>query len=641
MMTINKIKFLGIMLLAVALAVPGFALAVNDFEDIETSSSNIFSAADLDMETSSTQTGMESGVTASGMVPGTSVSRDGKIENSGSGDLQYRVEFEKEDGSDSFCDVLQLQAEKNGAVVYNDDLLDFTVNGGILNSGNDDDWDFTVSMPIGAPHSVEGLDCDFNLKFIAWQTSFAGPTQGWVDEEEIYGNEITAGDWEPVISGLTNTELLDTKGLSNSDMAKVSISWSTDEDTTSNVVYDTASQADCASYAQNSLPVDATTDQTNHEVTLSNLLAGTTYYYRALSEDSGGHEVCSSEESFTIAPSTADAPTNDIVLNEFVPNPSGTDGDAMPDGEWVELYNKGGSDTGVNGWVVYDSTDSNGVTISSSNTNTGDTTVPAGGFLVVYIEKAYFNNTGGDTVKLYSDLISNGGTLIDSHSYAGSIPEGKSFARFPDGIGVWIDPDVTPGEKNELKDEELEIFRNEAVAKCFDEEGERKESKEDICQGMFLEYIGMLVEKNSQKMSDEMMKKFGLITEKETELVEQPAVSSEETEEKPLEVVEEGNVEGENKEEAVENIENNEEEENKDEEKTEEEMNGDEENGAEPEEENQIPEEEITNEENEIDADAKEEENEEEENEADEEALKEEEKSEEDNSINNNNEEQV
>lgn len=516
------------------------AVVASGFQDNESANGNDFSASNLEAEATSVQTELLPGATAAGMVPGTSVSRDANIKNVGDEDFQYKVEFDEVSGDDELCDTLQIQAEKNGAVVYNNDLLDFTVNGGTLNSGDDDDWDFTITMSLGSSHNVENMNCNFNFKFTAWQTIFPAPTQGWVDEENITDNAITAGDWEPTISGVGNTDTLDTKGATNDDMSKVSISWSTDENTTSNVIYDTVSHVACTGYALASLLVDLTADSTDHEVTLTSLSVGTTYYYRAVSEDSGGHEVCSDEYSFDIPTSSADAPSNDIVLNEFVPNPFGVDSTGKPNGEWVELYNKSGVDVGVAGWYIYDSTNSNKVQITGVRTDTGDTIVPAHGWLVVYINDAFFNNSGGDVVRLYSGTIASGATLIDSHAYTGAIPEGKSFARFPDGVGVWIDPDTTPGKENQLKEEDLEQFRKMAMAECFDAEGNVKKSKNDVCQKKFLEYIGMLENKNDKKISP-AMENLLMKTEKVEE--EKPAEVEEIVKEEIIQAKEETKIE--------------------------------------------------------------------------------------------------
>ncbi|MBI2098284.1 MAG: lamin tail domain-containing protein [Candidatus Wildermuthbacteria bacterium] len=47
-------------------------------------------------------------------------------------------------------------------------------------------------------------------------------------------------------------------------------------------------------------------------------------------------------------------PLDQVLINEFLPNPTGADNAAMPDGEFVELYNGSGSPVDVNGWVLYD-----------------------------------------------------------------------------------------------------------------------------------------------------------------------------------------------------------------------------------------------------------------------------------------------
>src|SRR3989338_4721578 len=146
--------------------------------------------------------------------------------------------------------------------------------------------------------------------------------------------------------------------------------------------------------------------------------------------------------------------TSHVLINEFMPNPSGSDqGTAgLPlDGEWVELFNPTASDVDVNGWVLYDEINTHALVISSANTDTGGTTAPSLGFLVVYRDgDADFalDNSGGDTVRLFSAPIGSGGVLIDSHTYTRGAPDNKSFSRVPDGAANWVDPDATPGEEN-------------------------------------------------------------------------------------------------------------------------------------------------------------------------------------------------
>ncbi|MFH1451180.1 MAG: lamin tail domain-containing protein, partial [bacterium] len=178
------------------------------------------------------------------------------------------------------------------------------------------------------------------------------------------------------------------------------------------------------------------------------------------------------------------AATEHIVLNEFLPNPSGTDpdygfdfgedGSTMPQGEWVEVYNNPGSSAvDLTGWYIEDA-EANRVYISETNTDTGTAIIPAGEWLVVYLNSEILNNDN-DIVYLYDSF----GVLVDSYSYnladyclleptggetndqgaSGScpteIPGNKSYARIPDGVGDWYDPIPTPGRKNIVIIEEV------------------------------------------------------------------------------------------------------------------------------------------------------------------------------------------
>ncbi len=144
----------------------------------------------------------------------------------------------------------------------------------------------------------------------------------------------------------------------------------------------------------------------------------------------------------------------DVVLNEFLPNPEGYDNAAMPDGEWVELYNRGGADVDVAGWVIYDNDDSHELYITNSNTDTNDTVVSAGGWLVVYRNSdSDFNlNNDGDSVRLYDSYPVVDSNLIDEYTYTVEKAEGFSYARIPDGFDNWVDPVPTPGTSNQVED---------------------------------------------------------------------------------------------------------------------------------------------------------------------------------------------
>jgi signal peptidase len=178
-----------------------------------------------------------------------------------------------------------------------------------------------------------------------------------------------------------------------------------------------------------------------------------------------------------------------VVLNEFLPRPSGVaygfdfgnSNSNMPQGEWIELYNNGDVPISVLNWYMTDASGGGGNThavISASNTQPATTTIPAHGWLVVYMNKPTLNHTG-DEIYLYTD----GDVLVDSVTYAppadgcfyepspteenatttptgtpgngqngdcnaNLVPPNKSYARIPDGTGDWVDPIPTPGEPN-------------------------------------------------------------------------------------------------------------------------------------------------------------------------------------------------
>lgn len=184
----------------------------------------------------------------------------------------------------------------------------------------------------------------------------------------------------------------------------------------------------------------------------------------------------------------------DIVLNEYLPNPDptaggmnfGDDNDSKPLGEWIELYNKGPVAQDIAGWYITDASGGVGNThavIDDTTTNTGDTIILAGGWLVIFTNKPSLNNTG-DEIYLYPV---GSTTAVDVTSYndpssdcendptqgtgnvdtgqtgtpgngpnadcvANQVAPNKSYARIPDGTGGWIDPIPTPGSPNTLEE---------------------------------------------------------------------------------------------------------------------------------------------------------------------------------------------
>ena len=170
------------------------------------------------------------------------------------------------------------------------------------------------------------------------------------------------------------------------------------------------------------------TDPINYSGPFSIAAAGThTISYS--STDEAGNVETEKQIDITIQTTPVDF---GIVLNEFLPNPSGDDSAAAPGGEWVKLYNNSATNIDVAGWELKNAGGGN-LTISG--------VVPAGGTLTVYRngDSDFILNDQTETIKLYHGL-----TLVDSYIYnfATGLSEGKSLRRDLDGTGGWKDPEV-------------------------------------------------------------------------------------------------------------------------------------------------------------------------------------------------------
>ncbi|MDQ1284298.1 MAG: hypothetical protein QG620_646 [Patescibacteria group bacterium] len=188
-----------------------------------------------------------------------------------------------------------------------------------------------------------------------------------------------------------------------------------------------------------------------------------------------------------------------VVMNEFVANSLGDDSAKKPGGEWIELFNISERKVDVSGWYFKNS---QGEKIIISEDNARDTEIAGGKRLVVYLEEDFLDNDK-DTLSFYNGM----GMLEDIYKYekASEFPEGKSFARFPDGVGIWIDPEATPGEENKLDKKEMRSFRFLAYEECFDGEKVDKKKKESVCNPVFLEFLGMIKNANDKTIDDDIL----------------------------------------------------------------------------------------------------------------------------------------
>ncbi|MGC9598914.1 MAG: lamin tail domain-containing protein [Minisyncoccia bacterium] len=125
-----------------------------------------------------------------------------------------------------------------------------------------------------------------------------------------------------------------------------------------------------------------------------------------------------------------------VLINEWLPNPVGADAA----GEWVELWNGGGTAVDLKGWVLKTE---NGKKFSLTGQR-----ISAHGYLVLKrtVTKLSLRNTDGGLA-----LYDAGGALADRGNFDGSAPEGQSFSRADYAMGpaqhfAFADP--TPAAPN-------------------------------------------------------------------------------------------------------------------------------------------------------------------------------------------------
>ena len=424
-------KFLlEIILLLLIFNLQKVGIAHAEFIDDEKSVNNTLNAGTLDFAISA---GDYSPVP---LTPGIPAIRSASIIDSGSLSFNYDIHTVQTGGSNDFCNALNLEAKLDGITKYNGSLLGFVLSPAVLFGGSDS-WDFIAKFDSTDP-SLQNKTCDFNLVFRSWQTDSDG-TWGFKDQE-VLGNSVSSGHWVAlVISNISH--FIGTPGSPN--QMKATVSWNTNEQATSNLKWRIDPDP-----SWTALTADTMADQTHHSRDIDGLLPETTYYVEVESADSAGNSATASYSFVTGILITGVDWYDDIVINEFLPNPIGDDAALMPGGEWIELYNRGSSTHDLQDWYLTDFDGHKLYLASGLN-------IAPGEFMVVYRNGDpnfdLDNSFLGDEVNLYSST----GELVDEHFYSVAwseeVLENKSIARYPDGTDDWFDPIPSPGGPNVLE----------------------------------------------------------------------------------------------------------------------------------------------------------------------------------------------
>lgn len=124
-----------------------------------------------------------------------------------------------------------------------------------------------------------------------------------------------------------------------------------------------------------------------------------------------------------------------IIINEWLPNPSGDD---APN-EWIELWNSGSDAVNLNDWALLTKNGKtfylNGYTIKSGE-----------GLILPRTETKLTLKNSDEEILLYN----NSKELVDRSSIFGTAQEGKSWSRIgKSNDSLWEFAKPTPGEENE------------------------------------------------------------------------------------------------------------------------------------------------------------------------------------------------
>jgi hypothetical protein len=134
----------------------------------------------------------------------------------------------------------------------------------------------------------------------------------------------------------------------------------------------------------------------------------------------------------------------DIIISEIMPDPVGID----ENDEWIELYNEGGREADLSGWIL-----SNSQGQKYELTGKG-ARIPGDGYLVIYRrESKIFLSNEGDTIK----LVPAGKTkAVETIKYKGT-KVGQSYGIDDEGKWFWART-TTPGEKNIINHPPAVVF---------------------------------------------------------------------------------------------------------------------------------------------------------------------------------------
>ena len=171
----------------------------------------------------------------------------------------------------------------------------------------------------------------------------------------------------------------------------------------------------------------------------------------------------------------APAGGQDLVINELMASNAGTVQDESGDyDDWIEIHNPGDQAVDIGGMYVTDRL-TNPTKWRIPDGAAGETTIPAGGYLLIWadgetdegtLHASFRLSEGGEAVGLYGA----GGGSVDSVEFGPQMAD-QSYGRFPDGADSWESfSEPTPGAGN--RQDHPDVVINEIMYHPYAEEFE-------------------------------------------------------------------------------------------------------------------------------------------------------------------------
>lgn len=219
------------------------------------------------------------------ILPGDSVTKWVRVNNLVNDTLAITTDDASYDNDDGLGDQLNLTIKKGAVVFYNGSMSAFfaagAVNLGTLAAYEIGQYDYTVSFKSDTGNSFQNKSLSFDISVSAQVTESIG------GENPAPDGGGGGGGGGYVIGDLIITDI-NAALINNSTDASITVTWLTNKNATSRVIYDTVPHPDLTgelppNYGYAYSTVQDPAKVTGHSVTINGLLLGTTYYLRPLS----------------------------------------------------------------------------------------------------------------------------------------------------------------------------------------------------------------------------------------------------------------------------------------------------------------------------------------------------------------------